>query len=50
MFSILGLDIHYVTMSTEDKQIYSAYLLSKQNKDFALSDKLRTVLIERKIM
>ncbi len=50
MFNILGLDIHYVTMSTEDKQIYSAYLLSKQNKDFALSDKLRTVLIERKIM
>ena len=50
MFYCLGLDIKYVTLSDEDKELYKEYNLSKENKDFAKSDELRKVLIEKGIM
>ena len=50
MFYCLGLDIKYVTLSDEDKSLYKEYNLSKENKDFAKSDELRKLLIEKGIM
>ena len=50
MFFVLGLDIGYVKMSEEDKNLYQKYLISKENKDFELSDQLRKSLIEKGIM
>ena len=50
MFYCLGLDIKYVELSDEDKSLYKEYNLSKENKDFAKSDELRKVLIEKGIM
>ena len=50
MFYCLGLDIKYVTLTDEDKSLYKEYNLSKENKDFARSDELRKVLIEKGIM
>lgn len=50
MFSILGLDINYVVLNDEDKALYNEYMQSKANKDFARSDEIRTILIERKIL
>jgi len=50
MFYCLGLDIHYVKLSKEDKALLNEYNLSKANKDFAKSDELRKVLIEKGIM
>ena len=50
MFFVLGLDIPFVTLSEEDKKLYDEYLQSKANKDFAKSDELRAILIERKIL
>ena len=50
MFCCLGLDIKYVELSDEDKALYKEYNLSKENKDFAKSDELRKVLIEKGIM
>ena len=50
MFKVLGLDIDYVKMNEDDKNIYKKYLISKENKDFAASDEYRQILIERGIM
>lgn len=50
MFYCLGLDIKYVELTDEDKALYNAYNESKANKDFARSDELRKVLIEKGIM
>ena len=50
MFYVLGLDIEYVKMSEEDKKLYKNYLISKENKEFELSDQLRKSLIEKGIM
>ena len=50
MFSVLGLDISYVKMDENDKNIYKNYLISKENKDFAQSDMLRQKLISKGIM
>ncbi len=50
MFMVLGLDIPYVKMDENDKNLYQNYLISKENKDFAKSDELRQQLIERGIM
>ena len=49
MLSILGLDINYVKMDENDKKMYQNYLISKENKDFEQSDKLRYELIEKGI-
>ena len=50
MFYVLGLDISYTKLTLEDKQIYNDYLQAKSSKDFALSDRLRSILIERNIL
>ena len=50
MFKVLGLDIEYVKLSEEDKNLYQKYLQSKENKDFETSDIIRKELIEKGIM
>ncbi len=50
MFYCLGLDINYVKLTKEDMDLVNEYNLSKANKDFAKSDELRKVLIEKGIM
>ena len=50
MLSILGIEIPFVKLSENDKNLYQNYLNSKENKDFEKSDELRKELIERGIM
>ena len=50
MFYVLGLDIPYVKMDENDKNTYKNYLISKENKDFEESDRLRKILIDKGIM
>ena len=50
MFYVLGLDITYVKFDDSISQLYKDYLLSKENKDFAKSDEIRKVLIEKGVM
>ena len=50
MLYVLGLDIPYKILSDEDKALYKEYLDSKANKDFAKSDELRNILIQKGIM
>ena len=47
---ILGLHFTPSKLSDEDLSIYKEYLLAKENKDFAKSDELRKVLIEKNIL
>ena len=47
---ILGLHFTPSKLSDDDLSIYKAYLLAKENKDFAKSDELRKVLIEKNIL
>jgi hypothetical protein len=50
MFSILGLDIEYPILSSEDISLFFQYQKAKEDKDFALSDELRQRLIYQKIL
>lgn len=50
MFSVLGLDIRYVTLSSDDKKLYNRYLELKANKQFEESDILRNQLSEKEII
>ena len=50
MFYVLGLDINYVKFDEEISSLYKEYLLSKENKDFAKSDEIRKLLIEKGVM
>ena len=50
MFTVLGLNITYVSLTEEDKALYNEYMLSKANKDFAKSDEIRNILLERNIL
>ena len=50
MFYVLGLDITYVKFDEEISKLYQDYLVSKENKDFAKSDEIRKVLIEKGVM
>ena len=50
MFYVLGLDIKFVKFDEEISSLYKDYLLSKENKDFAKSDEIRKVLIEKGVM
>ena len=50
MFYVLGLDIKFVKFDKEISSLYKDYLLSKENKDFAKSDEIRKVLIEKGVM
>ena len=50
MFYVLGLDITYVKFDDNISALYKEYLSSKENKDFAKSDEIRKVLIEKGVM
>ena len=50
MFYVLGLDITYVKFDDNISSLYREYLQSKENKDFAKSDEIRKVLIEKGVM
>ena len=50
MFYVLGLDINYVKFDDDISSLYKQYLLSKENKDFAKSDEIRKILIEKGVM
>ena len=50
MFYVLGLDIQYVKMSQEDKELYRAYLKAKNEQDYAKSDDYRNKLVALGIM
>ena len=50
MFYVLGLDINYVKFDNNISALYKEYLLSKENKDFAKSDEIRQILIEKGVM
>ncbi len=50
MFYVLGLDITYAKFDDSISALYKEYLLSKENKDFAKSDEIRKILIEKGVM
>ncbi len=50
MFYVLGLNIGYVKLTPEVRDLYNQYLAAKQEKNFAKSDEIRQILIERDIM
>ena len=50
MFSILGLNITYVKLGAEDKDLYQQYLAAKTEKNFAKSDEIRQILIDKGII
>ena len=50
MFSVLGLNIEYVKLGAEDLDLYQQYLAAKQEKNFAKSDEIRQILIQKGIM
>lgn len=50
MFSVLGLELDLPILTKEDKDLFLEYETSKANKDFAKSDEIRKVLIERHLM
>ncbi len=50
MFYVLGLDIKFVKFDNDISHLYEEYLLSKENKDFAKSDEIRKLLIEKGVM
>ena len=50
MFYVLGLDIGYVKLDENDIKLYQNYLKSKEIKDFAESDRIRNILVEKGIM
>ena len=47
---ILGINIEYPILSSDDKKLLSEYNLAKTNKDFAKSDELRKQLIDKRIL
>ena len=47
MLYVLGLNINYIKLSDEDRKIIDEYNESKANKDFARSDELRKILIDK---
>ena len=50
MFYILGLNITYKKLSDDDKLLYKKYLSTKADKQFDVSDKLRSILMEKEIL
>ena len=50
MFSVLGLNITYVKFDKEIEELANAYLSAKQAKDFAKSDEIRQILIQKGIL
>ncbi len=47
---ILGLEYEFTTISDEDKETYNKWIEYRNNKDFENADKMRSILIERKII
>ena len=47
---ILGINIDYPILSSEDKELLKMYNMAKSNKDFAKSDELRAILVSKKIL
>lgn len=50
MFNVLGLNIEYVKLGDEERTLYNDYLAAKQEKNFAKSDEIRQILINKGIM
>lgn len=50
MLNLLGLNINYPILSKEDLKMLEDYELARKNKDFATSDKLRSILLNKKII
>ena len=50
LVDLLGLEFEVPTLTKEDIALFEEYNLAKQNKDFARSDELRPILIERKVL
>ncbi len=50
MLEVLGFNFENFKGDDELKKIYSSYLDAKSNKDFALSDELRKVLMEKGVL
>ena len=50
MFCVLGLNIEYVKLGQEEKDLYQSYLAAKAEKNFEKSDEIRKILIEKGIM
>jgi cysteinyl-tRNA synthetase len=49
MLDILGLDLNFTILSTEDRRLYHEYLAAKQSQDFSRSDAIRKILNDRTI-
>ena len=47
---ILGLKYDFVELTDEDKETYNKWLEYRNNKDFENADKMRAILIERKVI
>jgi len=47
---ILGLDIPYPVLTSDDKKLLKDYNLAKEKKDFETSDKLRVILAQKNIL
>ena len=47
---VLGLVYDFVILSDEDKEIYNKWLEYRNNKDFENADKMRTLLVDRKVI
>ncbi len=50
MLSILGLNIDYPILDSEDIALYGTYLNAKKARDYALSDNIRSKLLEKGIL
>ena len=47
---ILGLKYYFVELTDEDKETYNKWLEYRNNKDFENADKMRAILMERKVI
>lgn len=50
MLNVLGLVFDEVILTDEDKTLLNDYQEAKKNKDFAKSDQIRTILMQRKLL
>jgi len=50
MINVLGFDFKELEITDEDKEIYSIYLMAKQEKDYVTSDRYRNILIKKGIL
>ncbi|MCQ2796614.1 MAG: cysteine--tRNA ligase [Bacilli bacterium] len=50
MLYLLGLNLTYPVLTNEDLKLLENYEIARQNKDYQTSDKLRTILLNKKII